>query len=261
MNILRESFFIFDSISFAKQRSLKRRGIVNWDDLYINGKNHFSDKRWEGIEREVKICIENYKNKNLNFFKTFLDEKYHFLLLDDFSDYAIFLDIETTGIRENNEITMIGISDNHKRYRVFLKDINLNENNIGEILKRYPIVVTFFGKNFDIPFIRKNFPGLADIIDSLINIDLYYLGKMVGFKGGLKRIEKQVGILREREIDGMDGYDAVLLWKDYLNGNKDSMIKLIRYNRADVINLVDISEYMLEIFYEMYIKNLRYPYP
>ncbi|MGC9122942.1 MAG: ribonuclease H-like domain-containing protein [Thermoplasmata archaeon] len=260
MNILKESLFIFDNITFSKQKSLKIRNIKTWEDLYLNGEKHFSDKKWNIIEKQILECVENYTKRNLEFFKTFIDERYHFILLSEFSDYALYMDIETSGLNDN-EITLIGLSDNKKRYKILVRGINLVDRNIINIMKNYKIIVTFFGKRFDIPLIKKQFPYVSDYIDSMISVDLYYLGRMVGFKGGLKKIERQVGIRRPEGIEGLTGYDAIKLWKSYLEGDLNSLIKLIRYNREDTINLVEISKYMLEIFYEMYIKNYRAPFP
>ncbi|MGC8716337.1 MAG: ribonuclease H-like domain-containing protein, partial [Thermoplasmata archaeon] len=82
--------------------------------------------------------------------------------------------------------------------------------------------------------------------------DLCFLGHRIGFKGGLKLIEKQVGIERENEISGLTGYDAVKLWNRYKSGDINSLITLIRYNRSDVLNLlklIDIEIKMMKDFY------------
>ena len=46
------------------------------------------------------------------------------------------------------------------------------------------------------------------------HIDLRYLLKSLGYTGGLKGCEKKAGIDRG-ELDGVNGYFAVLLWQDY----------------------------------------------
>jgi uncharacterized protein YprB with RNaseH-like and TPR domain len=59
----------------------------------------------------------------------------------------------------------------------------------------------------------------------------------LGFKGGLKKIEPRFGIHRPEEVDGMDGYMAVLLWQRYQRGDKGALDLLLSYNREDVVNL------------------------
>lgn len=54
-------------------------------------------------------------------------------------------------------------------------------------------------------------------------------------------------IERQEELKGLNGYDAIKLWKAYLNGSTDSLELLISYNRADTENLFHLGR----IFYEM----------
>ncbi|MFZ4437691.1 MAG: ribonuclease H-like domain-containing protein, partial [Syntrophales bacterium] len=59
----------------------------------------------------------------------------------------------------------------------------------------------------------------------------------LGFSGGLKGCERQMGIDRG-DLKDIDGYEAVLLWYDYKRtGNKKSLETLIQYNSADARNL------------------------
>ena len=61
--------------------------------------------------------------------------------------------------------------------------------------------------------------------------------KSLGFSGGLKGCERQMGIDRG-DLKDIDGYEAVILWHDYKRtGNKKSLETLIQYNSADARNL------------------------
>jgi uncharacterized protein YprB with RNaseH-like and TPR domain len=163
----------------------------------------------------------------------------------DFPCFTLFLDIETEGLcKEKNDITLIGIYAN-KNYYPFIKGFNLER--VIKWLESYPIWVTFGGNNFDIPFIKKKFPYLKN---PLVHIDLYFLAKEVGLRGGLKKIERTLGISRQTE--GLNGYDAVKLWNRWLNQkDKKALQKLILYNKEDVINLKKILDYLVERFSEM----------
>jgi hypothetical protein len=44
-------------------------------------------------------------------------------------------------------------------------------------------------------------------------------------------------IFRESAIEGLDGFDAVLLWRNYQWGDQTALEKLIQYNTADIVNL------------------------
>ena len=66
----------------------------------------------------------------------------------------------------------------------------------------------------------------------------------MGLRGGLKKIEKMLGIVRETE--GLNGYDAVKLWKKWVEKkDKSALKKLIIYNKEDVVNLKKIMDYVI----------------
>ena len=55
-------------------------------------------------------------------------------------------------------------------------------------------------------------------------------------KGGLKAVEKKLGI--NRKLKGVDGCMAVQLWYDYVNNNDEAALQtLLDYNEEDVVNL------------------------
>jgi uncharacterized protein YprB with RNaseH-like and TPR domain len=64
-----------------------------------------------------------------------------------------------------------------------------------------------------------------------------YVLRSLGYKGGLKGCERQLGLDRG-ELAGVDGFFAVLLWRDYQkNKNAKALETLLAYNIQDVVNL------------------------
>ena len=107
-----------------------------------------------------------------------------------------------------------------------------------EDIYNYKILITYNGKSFDIPFIENYF----NIKLNHAQIDLRYLLSSLGYKGGLKRCEQQLGIFRSA-LDGVDGYFAIHLWNDYYyNGNRLALETLLAYNIEDTINLEKLME-------------------
>ena len=154
-----------------------------------------------------------------------------------FKQKAVYLDIETSGgWQGTDDITVIGIYDG-ANVQTFVHGINLNDFEIA--IANYDLVITFNGTAFDLPFIQSQFPGISL---PPAHIDLRFLLKKVGYAGGLKKIEKELGIARESSIDGMDGYDAVRLWQAYQWGDDAALETLMRYNRADIVNLEPLME-------------------
>jgi uncharacterized protein YprB with RNaseH-like and TPR domain len=66
--------------------------------------------------------------------------------------------------------------------------------------------------------------------------------RRLGYRGGLKNIEKQLGIGRESDVYGMDGHDAVMLWKAYQWGDQEALDRLVKYNTADIVNLEPLMQ-------------------
>jgi len=154
-----------------------------------------------------------------------------------FKQKTVYLDIETSGgWQGTDDITVIGIYDG-ANVQTFVHGINLNDFEIA--IANYDLVITFNGTAFDLPFIQSQFPGISL---PPAHIDLRFLLKKVGYAGGLKKIEKELGIARESSIDGMDGYDAVRLWQAYQWGDDAALETLIRYNRADIVHLEPLME-------------------
>ena len=62
----------------------------------------------------------------------------------------------------------------------------------------------------------------------------------LGFKGGLKRCERQLGLDRG-DLKDIDGFFAVLLWGEYQRtGDQKALDTLLAYNIQDTINLKNL---------------------
>ena len=163
---------------------------------------------------------------------------------DYFKDESVFLDIETTGLdRNNDDITVIGLF-NGIETKTMIKGINFDLKELKNELKKYKLIVTFNGASFDVPFINKLYPGLLPIIP---NFDVKSITNRLNLKGGLKEIEKKLGIKRNRIIEKFYGGDALTLWKMYRATGDDYYLNLlVEYNEEDIINLKKIAEHCID---------------
>ncbi len=158
----------------------------------------------------------------------------HWRLLDSFPERALYLDIET-GIDQTglDVITVIGTHCTRYGYRSFVdgRDMELFPDHLSE----FSMLVTFNGASFDLPVIRQSFRNIS-IPDA--HVDLMWTGRRAGFRGTLKKMEKALGIPREPDVEGLSGYDAVLLWNEWMEKkDQGALEKLIKYNRYDTVNL------------------------
>jgi uncharacterized protein YprB with RNaseH-like and TPR domain len=149
----------------------------------------------------------------------------------------LFLDIETTGLSGlTDEVTVIGALGDGE-LSVFIQGINLEE--FPAFVERFPLLVSFNGSQFDVPFLRAHFPR-ARLDQS--HIDLRFVLASLGYKGGLKAVESRLGLQRDPTIQGVDGFEAVRLWYRYRRGDRGALEKLILYNVTDVANLLELAE-------------------
>lgn len=148
-----------------------------------------------------------------------------------------YLDIETTGfIGGNNYPTVVGIAvDFPGDWRVEqLVGDDITSGAILHVLEGVTTIYTFNGAGFDLPFLAWR-PGV-DLRRRFEHHDLMRSSHRAGLKGGLKVIEKTLGI--KRNLPDLGGYDAVLLWRKYRGErNAAALEMLLEYNREDVANL------------------------
>lgn len=238
--MLKRSFVHIPRISKQKEFEFWKSGILTWDD-FLDLKRNNKLKFNEQIEKEVMRSIEEYEKKNFQYFTQTLPKSEHWRMYPHLKNKCCFLDIETTGLNKSHDIiTMIGLYDGSD-CKIFVSGKNMNA--FAKEIKKYDMVVTFNGACFDLPFIRlKN----ENISLPNIHVDLRFALRRLGYTGGLKNIENELGINRHRDIRDMDGFEAVKLWKAYEKGNKKALSRLISYNSADVKNLKPLMELAFE---------------
>jgi uncharacterized protein YprB with RNaseH-like and TPR domain len=214
--------------------------ITDWSCFDEPIQCKLSPKRIETISSYLQESKEHLRNNNPCYFSDLLPTHLHWRLFPEFRNSTAFLDIETTGLKMwGFEITTIALYDG-KAIRYYVQGQNLDD--FIDDIKNYNVLVTYNGKNFDVPFIEDHFR----IKLNHAHIDLRYVLKSLGYTGGLKLCEKALG------IDGVDGYFAVLLWLDYLqNNNRKALETLLSYNIEDVVNL----ETLMVMAYNMKIKD------
>jgi len=153
-----------------------------------------------------------------------------------------YLDIETTGLSWlDAEITVIGIclinGAESKLTQLVGKEVN--KDNLVKTLKGARIIYTYNGSRFDLPFINGSLGiNLETLVD---HHDLMYDCWRCNLFGGFKAVEQRLGI--RRQLQGITGLDAVLLWQRYQNfGDRKALDLLLEYNKEDVMNLKVLRE-------------------
>ncbi len=236
--MLNNTYIHIPGVGKSLEKRIWAQGIHTWEEfLEMEDRISIPSTRKAIICEGIKKSSERLAAKDYYFFSQCLPSAEHWRTYPLFSDSVAFVDIETTGLSQRRDrITVIGIYDGRES-KTYVKDTNLDD--IVDELSKYRLLVSFNGARFDIPFIKSEFP---EIEFKQLHIDLVYPLRRIGYKGGLKNIEKILGISRSEDTEGMTGFDAVRLWKQYERGDKDALAKIIKYNKEDIVNLKTILE-------------------
>lgn len=148
-----------------------------------------------------------------------------------------YLDIETTGLSPDYcDVTVVGIYLCYESGDRFVQLVggDINARSITKSLEGADKIHTYNGSRFDLPFIASRFG--VDLMKSLAHRDLMYDCWRNNLYGGLKSVEKQLGI--QRQLTEMNGFEIIRLWWRYMDSfDTDALDLLLAYNKEDVINL------------------------
>jgi uncharacterized protein YprB with RNaseH-like and TPR domain/predicted nuclease with RNAse H fold len=237
--MLEQTFIHIPGVGRHTERELWADGILSWDDadLFEKRLGRVGARLQQKLDEYIPRSREAVRRKDAAFFERLSSLGEAWRLFPEFSDSCVYLDIETTGLSTVfDTVTMVGLYDGHK-YKLFVDGDNLAE--LPAHLRKYSVVVTFNGSGFDLRFLKLTFP---DIVLPPIHIDLRWVTRKLGMRGGLKTVEAELGIRRPSDVEDLTGYDATVLWARYLRGDRNALEQLIQYNTEDVVHLKAIME-------------------
>lgn len=255
--MLTNTFSHIKGITTDTEKDLWNAEILTWDDflnagnddggfggdLFGNATFTPTDKipmplnKQEKMAQALEESKDQLRSKAIKHFAEGLPDNRHWRLFPHFRKTTVYLDIETTGLdKYQDEITTIALYDGTQVF-YYVNDPKQDKypgmDKFKEDIAKYEVIITYNGKTFDAPFLRHK----LDIPLDHIHIDLRYVLKNLGFTGGLKEIEKKLGLDRG-DISYVDGFFGTLLWKEYqLFQNDDALETLLAYNVEDVVNL------------------------
>ena len=225
--MLEHSFIHVPGIGATRERRLWNEGYLDWAAFLTN---HPQDA-WRSL-------IEANLDRELA--ARTLPRREQWRLATAFPGRTAFLDIETEGLDPvHDAITCVGLSDG-TTVEAFVRGDNLVD--FPEAIRRFDLLVTYNGSCFDLPVLRRAFP-IVDF-DRFHHIDLRYPLHRLGVKGGLKGAERMLGIRRSEGIQGVDGFLAVLLWREHRRGRSGALETLLRYCLEDVVHLKPLLDHV-----------------
>ncbi|MBW1862982.1 MAG: ribonuclease H-like domain-containing protein [Deltaproteobacteria bacterium] len=243
--MLKNTFLHMPGIGVITESRLWESGILSWNDFFKNTPLPLSQTRRNYLTNYLQESRLHLQNDNPRYFSDLLPSNQLWRLFSEFRHSTAYLDIETTGLDSwGNEITTIALYDGQSIFS-YVNGQNLED--FAEDIKRYRVIVSYNGKTFDVPFI-ESYLGISL---EHAHIDLRYVLAGLGYRGGLKGCERQLGMDRG-ELADIDGFFAVLLWNDYVrNNNPKALETLLAYNIQDTITL----ERLMVIAYNLNLKD------
>ena len=231
--MLRSTFLHLTGVGPVTEANLWRAGVRDWATLRDRGPAlGLAPTTLRRLAAEIDASERALAEGDAGWFGRRLPTGEHWRVHPTFRDRTAYLDIETTGLSPYAGIvTVVGVHGGGAT-RSFVAGDNLEE--LPAYLRRFGVLVTFNGSRFDVPFLEACFP---QVVAPPLHIDLRFLLYRLGHAGGLKRIEERLGIGDRSGVEGIHGLDAVRLWQEYRRGSASALDRLIRYNRADTVNL------------------------
>lgn len=220
---------------------LNERGFASWDDcLGREQELPFNGGRRKRFIQEMRLSREALQKNDIGYFISAFPKAEHWRILARYFNSATFVDVETTGLsRYFNHATVITAFHN-RAIHTFRYGENLDEFLI--LADDAELLATFNGNCFDIPFLEKTFnvPSIH-----CPHIDLRWIAWHRGYSGGLKYIERGMGMRRPAFLDGIDGFEAVGLFHQWQVGDAGAGETLARYCAADTIATYLVAERLL----------------
>ena len=238
--MLRRTFLILPGIGGGIERSLWNQGVRDWDDFCSAKRlNGISEKRKQRFDVHLSEAANFLESGETSYFSRLLPSREHWRLYDESKGQAACLDIETDGLGAGARVTVVGIYRDG-RSTILVRGQDLTRENLAASLRGAQLLITFNGSSFDLPMLEREFPFL---IPRVPHFDLRHGCARVGYHGGLKSIEKQMGMRRGQELEYVTGEQAVYLWYAWeRRGNVNALNLLKRYNEEDTKNLAPIAE-------------------
>ncbi|HEX9051370.1 MAG TPA: ribonuclease H-like domain-containing protein [Anaeromyxobacter sp.] len=243
--MIRSTFRLAPGLGRWQEARLWESGVATWDDFPAPPRAVLGpalDARVRAAIARARAALEAGDAEAL---AAMIPRAERWRLYAAFAADAAFLDVEADG----EALTAVGVLDRDGP-RVFLAGRDLG--GFPEAARRWKLLVTFNGLAFDVPVLRRAFPGWRP---PRAHVDLCHLWRRLGHAGGLKLLEAETGVGRPAHLRGVGGRDAARLWRAHERGDREALRLLVEYNLHDAVNL----RTLMDLGYNRMIERLRLP--
>lgn len=239
MEFLPRTFQLCKGVGPWREKDLWARGVADWADFRARraaGEELMSPRLDAELAQAMELASTALAGGDLQALSKLVPPREHWRLYGHFQTHAAFFDIEADG---DNVPTVVGVMDG-EGLAVFRRDDH-SLDDLPARLAKSSLWVTFNGGTFDIPVLRKTF---AQFPEPLVHLDLRFIVRQAKLKGGLKGVERSLGLNRPPHLEGLRGFDAIRLWREWtINRHLEALRILLEYNLYDAINLRSVLEW------------------
>jgi uncharacterized protein YprB with RNaseH-like and TPR domain len=235
--MMTSTFCLLPGVGIRTERRFWREGLTTWGRFLAARKvRGISTARKALFDDRIAEAQEHLTQDNSRYFAKAIAARHQWRLYEWLRERALYLDIETDSFGQITVVGLYGLG----RYTALVRNESLELLRLREELSHYDLLVTFCGSTFDLPMLRAQFPDLS--LDQP-HIDLCGVGRQLGYRGGLKAIERTMGIERVTALQGFSGEDAVRQWNRWRHQRDEHARRLLlAYNEADCVNLQPLAD-------------------
>jgi uncharacterized protein YprB with RNaseH-like and TPR domain len=234
-----QTFIHMKGIGPKANLKLIEAGINHWGlALDASEELPLTKSKRDSFLTELDYWCQEIKHDRWTGLITALPPSDHWRVLADNLQRCSYFDIETDGLSMyEGEPTVIVC---YHKGKVFTYTNGDNLDDFPKLLDQVEMLVSFNGSSFDVPYVQTyfNIPTLP-----CPHLDLRWICYHKGLDGGLKSIEKQMGLQRDDAVCGVDGREAIYLWQKWKRyGMEDALDRLTTYCCADVLGLSHLAK-------------------
>jgi len=235
---------ILPHVSPQRDKALRLEGCACWSAVLnaprpLAGLDVFA---WAEVRAAAEQSLRAVQAGNIAYFTEKLPALEQWRVLAQWFEQASYFDIETSGLEADSIVTLVCCFHEGQPLR-FMADENLED--FLDLLESVQLLVSFNGASFDVPRVLDRFhiPELP-----CPHVDLRWLCHHAGWRGGLKKIERALGLRRPPDLEGLGGAEAVWLWQAWAEQDDEKAKRTLeRYCSADTVMLKVLAGKLCEL--------------